>query len=185
MMYYAEINYYNYIGEKSLRFNACGKGEEPPEGYNVNEVNHRLLAKELFGYFWASTEEGAKLRALNAFTAWLKNHMTTIETTISYLDENVKEIEGRIEKEKKKIRYVVSYNKSPSGRYRWVSEREDLYAGEYNTATINVERGCVFVEAFSHDEAIKLGKKEIYKKVYEKRNSFDPLLTSCGEAFRS
>ena len=182
MLYYVEINYYGYIGEKSLRFHTCGEWEEPPEGYNVNEVNHRPLARELFGYFEASSEEIAKLRALIAFISWLKNHMTTIETTISYLDENVKEIEEEI---KKRSCYKVDYSKISNGHWCWETELADVFNPAIATPSVNPENGCVFVTASNPSEAIKLAKKKVYEEVYKRKNAFDPLLASCEEAFRS
>ena len=179
MLCYAEINYYEFRDEKNLKFNACEEWERPSsESYLVNEVYHRPLTRELFGYFTAFTEEGAKLNALLSFASWLKNHIITIDTTIGHLEESVKEIEeGNVEKP-----YRVNYRKTLYG-WRWETEKLNGLESKFGNSEVYADSGTVYVKAVSETEAIKLAKKKVYEEVYKQKNAFDPLLNSCAEAF--
>ena len=178
MLYYAEINYYEFTGEESLKLNFCGEWETPPEGYYVNEVHHRPIARELFGYFSAETKEKIKSRALVAFTSWLKGHMATIKNTIDYLDEAVEKIE---EKDEEKP-YRVNYHKTPYG-WSWETEKLSGLESKFGNSEVYADNGYVYVKAVSEAEAIKLAKKKVYGEVYKQKNAFDALLNSCAEAF--
>ena len=185
MLYYAEINYYEFVNKKNGGFAVFCKREKLPEGYYINEVRHRPFQRELYGYFEAETEEKAKTLALLSFTSWLKNHMTTIEITIGHLEESVKEIEKEIEKN---LLYKVSYSKIVnSGDWIWEAERvvpcSLVCDASPIVSNVTSKGGYVFVKAFSTTEAIKLAKKKVYGEVYKQKNAFDPLLNSCAEAF--
>lgn len=177
MLYYVEINYYEFRGEKSLILNACDEREVPVE-YHVNQAYHRTYSRELCGWFSGATEEIVRFRALAAFISWLKNHITTIGTTIGYLDEAVKKIEG----ENKEKFYRANYHKTPYG-WSWETEKLSGLESRFDSSEVYADNGTVYVKAVSEAEAIKLAKKKVYGEVYKQKNAFDALLNSCAEAF--